>query len=396
VNAGTYSVTVSRAGYQSKTISNVVLVNGQLTQLDVELNPLNAFTATGQVIDGITGLGVPSAHVRIYNGTSDNLLTCDANGNFAIPAFFPDTYNVDAGQWGYYTYCSNNNQVNSSTVPMVISLLPGIADDFTFDLGWVVSGVSPNSWERGVPVGTTTNNGQAANPAFDAPGDCRDKAYVTDNGGGGAWDNDVDGGNTVLTSPYFDATGFLNPQIKYSRWFYNGGNNGGGPADDTMTVKLTNGTTTVILESIYPSSQNNSSWVDRTWSIGQFLTPTAVMRLVVETADWGPVFNIVEGGLDKFEVTEGPASVNEADIFMMSAFPNPYSDKVRINFSSAAVNDRSVLQVTDVTGKLVLEERLNPVAGYIETGSTLGAGIYFARIIGDNGSSATIKINKVR
>ena len=120
------------------------------------------------------------------------------------------------------------------------------------------------------------------------------------------------------------------------------------------------------------------------------------MRLVVETADWGPVFNIVEGGLDKFEVTEGPASVNEADIFMMSAFPNPYSDKVRINFSSAAVNDRSVLQVTDVTGKLVLEERLNPVAGYIETGSTLGAGIYFARIIGDNGSSATIKINKVR
>src|SRR4030095_6207008 len=100
-------VTVTRAGYQSKTINNVVLVNGQLTIVDVALNPLTAMTATGQVIDAITGFPVAGVQVEIFNGASDNFVTSDAGGNFAIPAFFPDNYNVDAGKWGYVTYCSN-------------------------------------------------------------------------------------------------------------------------------------------------------------------------------------------------------------------------------------------------------------------------------------------------
>ncbi len=396
VTPGTVSVQVSRAGYQTKTVNNVVLVNGQLTITDVALNPLTAMTATGQVIDAVTGLPVPGVQVEIFNGGSDNTVVTDASGNFAIPAFFPDNYNIDAGKWGYITYCSNLQPINTSTIPLVIEIEPGIYDDFTFDLGWTVSGVSGNEWERGEPEGTTTQGGTAANPELDVTTDCRDKAYVTDNGGGGAWDNDVDGGNTVLTSPVFDATGFLNPYVKYARWFYNGGNNGGGAADDTMTVKLTNGTVTVTLESIFPNSTGNSTWLNRNYEIASFLTPTSTMQFIVETADWGPVFNIVEGGLDKFEVTEGPVSIAETNDAGLNAFPNPYSDEIRIVFDATKINGAATLVISDLTGKIISEEKIDLSKGYIETGKDLKVGVYLAQIITENQNFNPIRISKMK
>ncbi len=393
-DSGTVSVTVTRAGYQSKTINNVVLVNGQLTTVDVALNPLTAMTATGQVINAVTGLPVPNAHVEIFNGASDNLVTTDASGNFAIPAFFPDNYNIDAGQWGYITYCSNSQPINTGTIPLIIQLQPGIYDDFTFDLGWTVSGVSGNEWERGVPDATFTNGGTAANPGVDVSTDCRDKAYVTDNGGGGAWDNDVDNGNTVLTSPAFDATGFLNPHVRYARWFYNGGNNGGGNADDTLTVKMTNGTVTVTLETLFPNSPNSSTWVNRDYEIGAFLAPSASMHFIIETADWGPVFNIVEGGLDKFEVVEGPVGIAEQfNGSSINVFPNPFNDEVRVTFDNTQPGS-ATLVISDVSGRIVSREPVNPSAGYADVGKNLVSGVYFVRLEKSGTLYSPVKICK--
>lgn len=401
VTPGTVSIQVTRAGYVTKTINNIVLTNGQLTVVDVELAPLNAFTASGQVIDATTGAPVPNAKVQLWNGTSDNLITADANGNFAIPAFFPDNYNIDAGKWGYYTYCSNLQPINSGTIPLVIQLQPGIYDDFTFDLGWTVSGASGNSWERGEPVGTVTQGGPGggavANPDVDVTNDCRDKCYVTDNGGGGAWDNDVDGGNTILTSPLFDATSFLNPDVKYSRWFYNGGNNGGGPADDTLTVKLTNGVTTVTLETLFPNSPNNSTWVNKTYSIGQFLAPTANMRLIVETADYGPVFNIVEGGLDRFEVTEGPVGFAEsAGNTTLVAYPNPFSDKITVKFDNLPAGENALITVTDPTGRVVATMATDSRQNFVTFGEKLSQGIYIITMQSKDRVSAPLRIAKTK
>ncbi len=39
LNAGTYSITYSASGYQSKTVNNIVLINGQATSVDVALSP---------------------------------------------------------------------------------------------------------------------------------------------------------------------------------------------------------------------------------------------------------------------------------------------------------------------------------------------------------------------
>ncbi len=397
VTSGVYDVTVTRLGYTTKTITGVTLTNNQLTSLFIELNPASAFTATGQVVDGSTGLGIPNAQVNIFNSNFDNVITTNANGDFVIAGFFPDNYNVDAGAWGYVTYCSNNVAVNSSSVPISITLQPGIYDDFTFDFNWTVSGVSGNSWERGEPIGTTVFGGGQANPEFDANGDCRDKCYVTDNGGGGPWDNDVDGGNTILTSPVFDASMFLNPQVHYYRWFYNGGNNGGGQADDTMTVKLTNGLTTVTLESIFPNTAGNASWLSKTYYIAQYLPPTANMQLIVETADWGPVFNIVEGGLDRFEVTEGPVGISESDdAFSLSAYPNPFNSNITITYDLNAVDANSILEVSDISGRLVRRIAIDTNNGFMVIGDDLSTGTYLIRMISSSGVSKPIIVNAVK
>lgn len=392
VTPGAVTVQVSRNGYITKTINNVQLVNGQLTNLTVELVPFNTFVATGQVINAVTGQPVAGAQVNIVGPASNDVVTSNANGEFAIPAFAPDNYNVDAGSWGFQTYCADNVAINSSSVPLTISLQPGIYDDFTFDLGWAVSGVSGNPWERGEPDGTTLFGAQS-NPDIDVNGDCRDKAYVTDNGGGQAGSNDVDNGNTVLTSPVFDGTQFLNPYVNYYRWFYNAG--GQGNPNDTLTVRISNGVTTATLETVLNNSTGNGTWVSKSYQIAAFLPPTNNMRFIIETADWPTAGgHIVEGGLDVFEVVEGPASLSENNQFTPFVYPNPSSGSFTLNIQPMMVN--GYVMLTDLAGRVV--EMLDIPAGQsqLEFGGGLSQGCYLVRIIGKDIRSGTARINKIK
>jgi choice-of-anchor B domain-containing protein len=386
--AGTYSVTVSKAGYYSKTITGVSLTNGVVTILDVQLAPLSTVVLTGQVIDAITQNPIPNAHVSIANSQYQYTGLADANGNFVFSNFIAAAYDVTAGQWGWRTNCSNLNVTGNQ--PLIIALNRGYYDDFIFDFNWTVSGVSSNSWEKGEPLGTTSQ-GTPANPDFDVNNDCGDQAYVTDNGGGGPWDNDVDGGNTILTSPVFDATLFVDPVVKYYRWFANLGNNGSGPPDDTMTIKLTNGINTVTLETILSNSPGNSTWQARSFNISSLITPTANMQLIIETADWGPVFNIVEGGFDKFEVVEGPLSVNEISRGnLMMAYPNPFSNELIVK-----LNERThgIISISDISGRIVKSISDLTFFNKINT-SDLSAGAYFIELKPDTGLSERIKLVK--
>src|SRR5690606_33701624 len=162
---------------------------------------------------------------------------------------FEDTFNITVGQWGYVTQCYSGVHLDVNSSPLNYSLASGYYDDFSLDFAWQVSGsATTGDWERGDPVGTTYF-GNLVNPEDDVTGDCGELAYVTGNGGGQAGNDDVDGGNVVLTSPVFDATSYSFPQLRFYCWWVNGG--GGSAADDTMKFSLTNGTTTVLLKELY-------------------------------------------------------------------------------------------------------------------------------------------------
>jgi choice-of-anchor B domain-containing protein len=378
--AGTYDVLVSKAGYNSKTITGVALANGVLTVLDVQLSSLPTISVTGTVTVVSNGQPVDNAIVHIVNSQFDVQTTTDASGNFTVANFYAGTYDIQVGKWGYHTECLTAQNLTGAS-PVTVTLQEGYYDDFTLDFGWTISGTSPNAWERGEPVGTS-NQGTPANPNSDVSSDCEGIAFVTDNGGGSVSDHDIDNGDCILTSPIFDATLTTNPHVNYYRWFFNGSTFSGQP-DDTLKVILTNGITSAVIESVNPSSANNSTWVFSSKRIADFIIPTATMQLRVEIGDPGPILNLLEGGFDKFEIVS-VVGVNSpsADAAVLQALPNPFTNTVTLNWKTAT--EAQQLEVTDLSGRVVYSEKLSGNAGSVTTGESWPAGIYIAVIVSEN------------
>ena len=319
-NPNTYDIVFSKAGYLNDTI-NASLVAGVITIVDALLVPLTPFTANGMVID-INGSPVPNADILIYNNDFNYTLNADNNGNFSINNMFEASYEVIAGQWGYITSC--NNEYIDGTNNIVITLNQGYYDDFTFDFGWTVSGgitsSDPGRWERGDPEGTL-DQGLNYNPENDINSDCFEYAYVTGiNAGSSVGSNDVDDYNTVLTSPIFDLSQPLSQNqsyyLSYYCWFSNGG--GGwqaGSPNDSLTISITNGNSTVVLETI-TENDPMGQWNFQSFELSQYLPITSTMQVIVETADWDALGgHLVESGFDKFQITS-TIPTNVPDLFV--------------------------------------------------------------------------------
>jgi choice-of-anchor B domain-containing protein len=386
--AGTYDVQFSKAGYYTKTILGVNLVNGVLSNLDVQLVCINCVALSGQVVESGSNDPIPNAQIIFSDGATTQTFYSDALGMFSMSNFIGGTYDIVAGAWGFNTSCTNQI-IDGSTSPLTIVLTPGYYDDFALDFGWTHT-TSNHEWQRGEPVGTTSGPFQS-NPELDITGDCIDQAYVTDNGGGADYEHDIDpsDGNVVLTSPVFDLTGYADPEMSYYRWFFNGELNGDAPNDE-MLVKLSNGITTITLETILNNSPGNSSWVLKTYDVASLLLPTANMQLIVETSDIQPS-SIVEGGLDGFKVTDiGLGIAHTVSEPAYHAYPNPFGHKLTVTENTPGAN--AVVRVYNSIGELVYSSTMNAPSLALNT-SEWPAGIYIVRVAGE-GYSKNITVTK--
>ena len=274
--------------------------------------------------------------------------------------------------------------------PVTLTLNTGYYDDFSLDYNWAVSGASPNVWERAIPI-ATLNGADICNPGNDVAVDCGDYAYVTDNGGGGAWANDVDFGTAILTSPVFDATLYTDPFLQYTRWYYNGGTTNGNP-DDTMKVYLDNGLTRVLLETANPSSPDNSTWADRSFNISSLITPTNSMRFILSVRDSNPISNIVEGGLDHFSITEGVSSINDnsSPELQVSAHPNPFNNQIKLQYNLKEFGITATITIFDMLGHEIFQSALKNTIGEVITGDEWPAGIYMVKLSSLQGNKSML------
>lgn len=297
---GTFDVTFSANGYISKTVP-ATLDNGVLTILDVELEPLVSYAVSGQTIKSVDGAPVPNAQVVLVNEENEYVIVSDGNGNFTLPSVLGNDYTIYAGAWGYINVEISNITVDDTTDPIVITLEEGYRDDFAVDLGWSAAGVAATGfWELGEPVGTNFN-GAASNPDFDLSDDIGDQCYVTGNGGGGAGNDDVDDGTVTLTSPMMDLTGYSNPVLSYSRWWFNAG--GASTPNDALEVRLTDGVNEVVLETITASNPN---WfASPEFALSDFIDLTESVQVIFETSDLASSGHLVEAAIDAFSVMEG-------------------------------------------------------------------------------------------
>ena len=378
-NANTYSVQFSKGGYITQTINNVVLTNGNITTLDVQLIPDVPFGFSGMVVEAATGNPIAGADVRIFNDWFSYSLTADADGMFSVSQFYAGNYEIVAGKWRYKTSCTDYD-ITSTSGTTVVELDKGIYDDFSFNFGWAETNTSPTGqWERGVPAGTDFNDNES-NPGYDSDTDCLDLAYVTGNSGVSAGDDDIDDGNAVLTSPEFDATTFTEPYIHYSRWFYNGGGNGGNP-NDSLIIQLSNGQETTTIERVSETTGFMSQWIEVAVKISDYLTPSATMSMKVTATDYTPG-HIVEGGLDLFYVDElSGIGITESKVTKVRVYPNPSNGILTIQQSE---NTKSIIEIFNGTGQLMVSTVSANQTSVIDI-SALSQGLYIVKISDTSG-----------
>lgn len=371
-DSGLYTITVSKAGYISKVINNVLLRNGITTTLNVQLLPSFTIpTLTGTVVDSATNVGIPNALVR-FESTTGQVFTATANaqGNFSINNFPAGYYTANAGKWGYIT---TGQTALITTNNYDFRAKEGWYDDFLFSFGWQQNATATSgSWTRGIPNGTDFN-GAPANPDIDAPGDYGGLACITGNAANvTSGDDDIDGGYTRLVSPVFNLTSYADPYISYFRWFFNDG--GSSTPNDYMTVKITNGTDTVLLENIATTANN---WTQKRYKVQDYITPTATMKLIVEAADLNPG-HLVEGGFDVFRawdsiVPPGPPVANFA------ANTQTICPGDIVTFTDLSTDDPATWQWLFPGGTPASSSSQNPQITY------LNAGTYPVTLISANG-----------
>lgn len=400
-DSGTYSASFSKYGYYSKTVSSLSLKNGVVTQLNVQLMPQTSFSLTGNVKNSNNSTLINNATIMLEGGGDTLTVKSDSLGNFKFDTVFTGYFNITVGKWGYISDCISNKLFSISSNTVFFVLDTGYYDDFAFDFGWTISSTAAAGiWTRGEPVGTEYNISGDSNPEYDVTNDCSEKCFVTGNAGGSAGNDDVDDGNTILTSPIFDLSSYSAPYISYYRWFFNDG--GAGNVNDSLVIKISNGIDINRIELITAASATMSKWNQMIIKVKDFITPTATMKILFEVGDDISNGHIVEAGIDMFLAFDSLGiGFNENTTYNnnfinLNVFPNPFDHTATIIYTlNGNQNNDMFLNIFDLLGRRIAAFSLTDKHGEIKLNHVLEPGIYFLEIKNKNSLVAVKKVIKL-
>tara|TARA_B110000046_G_scaffold186014_1_gene231374 strand:- start:4226 stop:6571 length:2346 start_codon:yes stop_codon:yes gene_type:complete len=366
--SGTYNVTYSKVGYEPQTIS-VSISQGDVSAQDVQLVPIEPFGLTIKVED-LFGNPIQNAKIKLVH----SLITYDGESNvfgedvFAL--FYSELHSIYVGKWGFLTYCDEIN-INPTTNTLTIVLLQGYYDDFTFDFGWTVSGNAVTGmWERGVPNPTdnTVMDG-------DFDGDCGNMAYVTGNADNPDADfDDLDDGNTILSSPIMDLSSYSDARINFKSDFFC--NHGPGAIDDTLNVIISDGINLEVI-SFGPQSEE-MNWSDGgPYYVSIFGLNSSNISVSFQVSDLAGNPNITEAAVDLFEVVEYSGLNEQSYYSTYFVTPNPFQDIFTVSASSVG----SLYSIKSLNGAILMNGVINNDEEQIDL-NRYSSGIYFISING--------------
>ncbi len=200
------------------------------------------------------------------------------------------------------------------------------------DDGWIVNpdkddDALTGKWIRAIPIGTP------AQPDTDhTPGLQSKMCWVTGNAtvGAGMGTNDVDDGKTTLQTATYDLTKYINPVIRYFRWYNNAPPGGASPTSDTWLVEISSdgGKNWIDLERTMVSI---ADWAAMVFPVKDLITPTDKVVVRFTASDVDPQ-SLIEAAVDDFEILDVNTSINAADNLttpsgfdLKQNYPNPFS-----------------------------------------------------------------------
>lgn len=392
--AGDFTVSFSRAGYATQEIE-VSLANGEVTYLEVALEPLGTYSMEGLVTDSETGAGIPNAKVLVQGSIDQFELVTNASGQFSINNVLSDTYSIFAAAWGWHA-AGQENVVLQAPLSVTLELDKGYQDDFILDLGWTVSGTATDGhWERGEPMGFSFNGFPLA-PEYDVATDIGDQCYVTGNQGVSFDDDDLDG-ETILTSPVMDFSGMEDVKLTWFTHFISG-NELGPSQNDTLKVLVDNGTT--VVQVAIRLNDDPFSWKMDTVRLAGLIDFTDAMRIIFRAKDLpdpGAFLSIMECGVDAFLAEGFPATVSNPPIgdgtYRIEAFPNPAAGYFTLRFSG--FEGPCTLEVFDASGRHFETHKAIPVEASAVLGGDWVPGVYTVRATAADGTRQSVRLIRI-
>jgi choice-of-anchor B domain-containing protein len=388
---GTYSITFSKAGYNTKAVTAQVLSTGLICTAHIKLHQTGTEVFQARVINQKNGKPIAGASLQL-EGTNRYAFYTDTAGLISGCNVMAGSYLLNVTKWGFVPQCIGPVVVSSTSGLVNLSILPGYEDDFSGNMGWTVNGSSPTPWLLTMPTATYDSSKQAS-PASGYPGACIHQAYVTNAQGGDAWIQDIDNGGSTLSSPFFDLSTYSNPLLVYDRWFYNGGYKNG-PPNDSLSVWVSNSTETVKVETVTSRSLGNGTWLRKYVQLRDFIQTDNNMKLRFAIGDYPPD-NIVEGGVCHFEILD---SLMGKRVFTGSLpqnqfvlFPNPFYDMATIEYDLGDKGAVGELVVYDLEGLMLNNIDLPATSGRINFQTSVGPGMYLVRLKTDRWISGPLK-----
>jgi Zn-dependent metalloprotease len=271
------------------------------------------------------------------------------------------------------------------------------ADSLERTSGWIIGTPDDDAttgiWTRVDPIGTFADSfpNVAYQPEDDHTRNPGIYCYITGqqpSGDPNNGANDVDGGKTSLTTPYYDLSTYTNPVIEYFRWFTTNKN-----VDDTFEVEITgdSGQTWMPIE-IVTSMAN--SWTKARILVDQVVSQRSRVMLRFSATDRG-TGSIVEGGVDDLTIYSfNNVSVDDGQVrdlptsYTLNAnYPNPFNGRTEISYALPRASDVT-LSIYDIAGRLVYQTMIpNQNAGLHsliwdsrQAGIELASGVYLYRL----------------
>lgn len=276
--AGT-AVTLTTARFPYSGSATQEVLNGDrkqdilLTKLPQEWITIRAQDQAGLAINDFAFAVEPvSRSEKAENGTGSLLLSRDS------------TFTLTVGRWGY-RISRTEVKIPEGGKEVTVTLQPGYEDDATLDLGWSFDDPADNAttgrWVRIIPYLGYSNSGWIHPDAEPT----RQNGYVFMTGApphdAPPQTNDVNRGQTTLTSPVMDLFGWSGVKIRYDRWFVHY------PADsvrDSLWIELSNdgGQTWKLMRWF---AEGRSGWAADTVEPGAYLPLTTQMKFRIRARD---------------------------------------------------------------------------------------------------------------